>query len=159
MVTRRDVVQFIVSFAVLCIGSGLLPFLFFDFSSLGLLGILFLILGVIGLFDIRRRASELNRRNPELFEAMRAESKKRAQEERAREVHLADFPPWLIALLAIAVVVGFMGEIGLFRFNGFLETLLFVLMIVFLVYYFLYERKIRNKKKKQALEPSRLTNS
>jgi hypothetical protein len=139
-----------VIFVVLCIGCGLLPFLFFGFLFWGLLGISFLILDGIVMIAIRRKASAFKRTNPELYEKMRAESKKRAQEMRAREIRLSDFPPWLIALLTIAVAVGFMGEIGLFRFNGFLETLLSVLMVLFLVYYFLYKRKIINKKKRDS---------
>jgi uncharacterized membrane protein YfcA len=96
--------------------------------------------------------SVFKRRNPELFEALRAESKKRIEAARAREVSLKDLPIWLVALLGIVAVVGFMGELGLLNFNPLLESLLIVLMVLFLAYYFLYKRRIRKEKQQTSLD-------
>jgi hypothetical protein len=154
MATRRDVIQFIVSYVVICVGSGLFTFLFFRwFPFLGWLGISFLILGAIGIVDIRRRGVELKRTNPELFEKLRAESKKRAQERRAREVRFSDFPRWMLVLAIVVVVVGSADEFRLLRLNASLETVVGVLTLLFIVYYLYYEFKIIRKKRK-ASSPS-----
>jgi len=120
---------------------------------LGWLGISFLILGAIGIVDIRRRGVELKRTNPELFEKLRAESKKRAQERRAREVRFSDFPRWMLVLAIVVVVVGSADEFRLLRLNASLETVVGVLTLLFIVYYLYYEFKIIRKKRK-ASSPS-----
>ena len=157
MSTQRDARSFFVSFIIVCIGSAFAPALFFGYTLLGILGFIFLGIGISGIlyviYDVRRKALMLKRTNPEAFESLRTEAKKRAERQRALEVRLTDFPSWIIVLLGAVVVVGFLGEIGFFQFNGFLETILFVLIVLFLAYYLLLKRKIRSKKK-QAAEKS-----
>jgi membrane associated rhomboid family serine protease len=151
MVTR-DVLQFVVFYIVICIGSGFFALLFFGLSFWGFLGISFLIIGIIGILDIRRRGLALKRTNPELFEKLRAEAKKRAQERRAREIHFSDYPAWMIVVLTIMAVFSFAYWVGLFQLNNiFWAILISVLMFLFLIYYFVYQIKITKKKKKLAL--------
>jgi Flp pilus assembly protein TadB len=109
-----------------------------------ILGASFLIFGVIGLALVRRKVSIIKRKNPEVTEALKAQSKKRREDEKT--VGIRDLPPWIIVLLLVVVVVGYMGELGTFRFDPLVDTLLGVLMVFSLIYYFLYKRRVRNKK-------------
>jgi len=146
-IEKRNIFWFLISYGVICIGSGLSPLLYFGPLFLGLLGISFIVLGSIGIVAIRKKTSALKRTNPELYEVLRAEAQKRAQKRRAREVHFSDFPLWIIALLAIVAVIGFIGEIGFLPSDTPFTSVLTVLIILFLAYYFYYEHKIRKKKK------------
>jgi uncharacterized membrane protein len=151
METHKTFLGFVV-LVLLGMGCGSLPFLFSGIPFLGLLGLSFLILDVIIIIAIRKKGLALKRTNPELFEALRAEAKRKAQEARAREIRLTDFPRWFIPLLFIAVAFAFIELSGLFAANALLENLLLVFIILFLACSFFYEYKIRKKKKRQALE-------
>jgi Flp pilus assembly protein TadB len=104
----------------------------------------FLIFGVIGLALVRRKVSMIKRKNPEVIEALKAQSKKRREDEKT--VGIRDLPPWIIVLLLVVVVVTYMGELDTFGFNPLIDILLSVLMVLSLIYYFLYKRRVRNKK-------------
>ena len=122
-------------FRIFLLSFGLFWNLFLTF-----LGVFFLIFGGIGILIARRIVSSIKRANPEAFEALRAEARKRREKEKT-----VDLPLWIMILLGVATLVGVLGEIGAFRFNPFLDSLLLVLLIIFLIYYFLYKRKVRNK--------------
>jgi len=150
-VKRRQAVWFLVSYVVICIGSGLLPLLFFRFYVLGSLGVSFVLLGIVGIIGMRRITRELKGTNPELYAALRADTEKRVQELRARQLRFSDLPRWLIVLFVIEVALINMELLGFFSSSPPLETLLTILMFLFVAYFSLYVRKIRNRKKKQAI--------
>ena len=133
-----------ISVIVLFIGIFLFPTFLLWNPFLMILGASFLIFGVIGLAFVRRKVSIMKRKNPEVIEALKAQSKKRREDEKT--VGIRDLPPWIILLLLVVVVVGYMGELGTFRFDPLVDTLLGVLMVFSLIYYFLYKRRVRNKK-------------
>jgi len=133
-----------ISVVILFIGIFLVSAFLFWIPFLGFLGISFLIFFGVVVALVRRKMSIVKRTNPEVIEAMNAEGNKNREKERV--VGLKDLPPWLIALLAVVVAVGFMGELGIFNFNPLLETLLLLSVILFLIYYYLYKRRVRNKK-------------
>jgi len=133
-----------ISVVILFIGIFLVSAFLFWIPFLGLLGISFLIFFGVVVALVRRKMSIVKRTNPEVIEAMNAEGN--TNKEKEGIAGLKDLPPWLIALLAVVVAVGFMGELGIFNFNPLLETLLLLSVILFLIYYYLYKRRVRNKK-------------
>jgi hypothetical protein len=64
-------------------------------------------------------------------------------------VHLRDFPRWLLATFIVAFAVFFIDISGLLRFSSLLEISLYVFAIITVVYFRSYETKIR-KRKRQA---------
>jgi len=120
-------------------------FLFWNFILM-IVGLSFLIASVIGLALVRRNVSILKRTNPEAIEALKAESDRACAKEKT--LSLRDLPPWLIALMIIAVVVGFLGaDLHAFAFNPMLEILLSAFTLFFVIYYFAYYRRKLMKKK------------
>jgi Ca2+/Na+ antiporter len=133
-----------ISVVMFFIGIFLVSAFLFWIPFLGFLGISFLVFFIVVVALLRRKTSIVKRTNPEVIEALRAQSRKRKESEKT--VGIKDLPIWLVALLIIATAVGYMGELGLFSPTTLLGFLLSVLMFLFLIYYFLYKRKIRNKK-------------
>jgi ABC-type xylose transport system permease subunit len=80
--------------------------------------------------------------NPEAYNAMIIEDRNK----REKTVKLEDLPVWLIVLLGAACVVGIMGELGAFNSYPLVSFPLSILLIAFLIYYFLYKRKIAKEK-------------
>jgi hypothetical protein len=144
MELRRWTVLGYVSIVILFTGIFLLSLSLFWSSFLMLLSVSFLVLGVIGLTLVRRKVSIIKRRNPEVIEVPEAQSKKRREDEKT--VGIRDLPPWIMVLLLVVVVAGYMGALGTFRFNPLVDTLLSVLMVLSLIFYFIYKRRVRNKK-------------
>jgi len=133
-----------ISFVFLCIGIFLVSAFLFWIPFLGFLGISFLIFFIVVVILVRRKMSIVKRTNPEVIEALRAQSRKSREKEKT--VGIKDLPIWLIVLLLAGMVISHMGWFGAFSFSPLVETLLSVLMVVFLIYYFLYKRRVRNKK-------------
>jgi membrane protein implicated in regulation of membrane protease activity len=133
-----------ISVVMLFIGIFLVSIFLFWIPFLGFLGISFLIFSIVVVILVRRKMSIVKRTNPEVVEALRAQSRKSREKEKT--VGIKDMPPWLVVLLLVAIVVGYMGWFGAFSFNPLVEMLIFVLMVVFLIYYFLYKHRVRNKK-------------
>jgi hypothetical protein len=129
---------------ILFIGIFLISGFLFWIPPLGFLGISFLILSGIGFAFVRRKVSMLKRKNPEAFEALRVESERRIEAEKT--VFLKDLPVWLVALLIVVVVIGYMGWFGVFSSNLIFDILLPPLIFLFLIYYFLYKRRVKDKK-------------
>ena len=59
-----------------------------------------------------------------------------------KEVSLRDLPSWLAVLLLVLLIIGFLGELGVFNSDPFVNTVLSVTTVYLLIYYFLYKHKI-----------------
>jgi 4-hydroxybenzoate polyprenyltransferase len=133
-----------ISLVFLFIGIFLVSAFLFWIPFLGFLGVSFLIFFIVVVILIRRKMSIVKRTNPEVIEALRAQSRKSREKEKT--VGIKDLPIWLIVLLLAAMVISYIGWFGAFSFSPLVDTLLSILMVAFLIYYFLYKRRVRNKK-------------
>jgi 4-hydroxybenzoate polyprenyltransferase len=133
-----------ISLVMFFIGIFLVLAFLFWIPSLGFLGISFLIFFIVVVALVRRKTSIVKRSNPEVIEALRAQSSKNREKEKT--LGIKDVPPWLVVSLLVIIIVSYLGWYGAFGSNPLLETLLSVLIVVLLIYYFLYKRKIINKK-------------
>ena len=132
--------------SVILLFTGLFLFVTFLFWNifLMLLGASLLIASIIGLALYRKKWSTIKRTNPEIVEAMKAEFKERVEKEKT--LSIKDIPPLLIAILLVALVISFLGEVGAFRFSPILDFLLGILTILLLIYYFIGKRRVKKEK-------------
>jgi amino acid transporter len=139
--------KYITSICLILLLLGLsLLFLFFVSIALTFLGASFLALGLFGMVLVRRKAAEIKRTKPEVFKAERERAVKRIEKQKEKELNIKDLPVWLIALLIVAIIIGSMGEIGVFNSNPFLQTVILLLLIFLIIIYYFYKRKITSKK-------------
>jgi len=101
-----------------------------------MLGTLVLAIAIAILLFTGWKAYRLIRANPDVFKTL---------PESEKELSLKDFPTKLIIVLVAAFIIAVIGDLNVFSFNPFMDTLLFAALLLLLAYYFLQKRRLRRK--------------
>ncbi len=96
-----------------------------------------MVIAVAGLLFLGWKGRRMVQADPHAFEALT---------KKERELSLEDLPATLIIVLFAAVIISNLGFFGFLSFNPILNTVLAILTILLLVYYFLQKRRTQKQK-------------